>query len=47
MKQQCICGNIATEDTKYGKICKSCKRLIKLGLHDSATMLILEEYKNK
>lgn len=40
-KERCICGNIASEDTKWGKICRACLWGIKHEQWDSATIAIV------
>jgi len=37
----CVCGNIATEDTEWGKICRSCLHCIKHKVWDVATIVIV------
>jgi len=39
--KRCICGNIATEDTKYGKICRSCNYRIAHEQWDTPTIAIV------
>lgn len=39
--KRCICGNLTTKDTKYGRICKSCNWKIRHKDWDTPTIAIV------